>query len=566
MRTCSTCIGIALSGLGLAIGAAADPPQLPPRYEIKAFATGLDFPTAVDWHEGVYWVTEAGFLPGFSPTVKQVDEDGNVKAILSAGPLADGELMGPLTDITYRDGWLWVAHRQIGANQWPVGAVSRFQVANPVDTFETVITDLPAAGDHSVGEITFDEAGRGYFSIGTATNSSVIGPDNQLVNGWLADYPDFHEFTPVDIVLSGVDYKTVVPFVLDPQADDITGPFMPFGSGPVAPGEVVKAPTPDQPIEGMIAGNGAVYSFDPDAQDPSSTLRLEAWGLRNPYGIKPDPKNNGRMYLTNNGADMRSAEVDGTLMVVEPRPIANDWEDLHRMETGGAAEFFGWPDYFHNPITGKPMEVTSMLFCFSEEHEIPCPDFVLDEKFRQSLTVEPALAQLEYHSSANKFDFAGKGQFGHEGELFIAETGAFVPVSGAEYFSGYKVVRVDPESGEASDFLVNAGETPNELFDPEGFNKPIDVKFVEDVMAVVDFGVFEPGLMLQEPGTGKLWIVSRTGCYADCDASGGTDLLDLLCFVNLFNAGDEGADCDENQDLDLFDFLCFVNAFNEGCN
>jgi hypothetical protein len=54
-------------------------------------------------------------------------------------------------------------------------------------------------------------------------------------------------------------------------------------------------------------------------------------------------------------------------------------------------------------------------------------------------------------------------------------------------------------------------------------------------------------------------------CYADCDASGNLDLFDYLCFVNLFNAGDEQADCDGEGGLDLFDFLCFVNEFNAGC-
>ncbi len=54
-------------------------------------------------------------------------------------------------------------------------------------------------------------------------------------------------------------------------------------------------------------------------------------------------------------------------------------------------------------------------------------------------------------------------------------------------------------------------------------------------------------------------------CYADCTGDGVLDLFDFLCYVNLFNAGDNAADCDGNGGLDLFDFLCFVNDFNAGC-
>lgn len=93
--------------------------------------------------------------------------------------------------------------------------------------------------------------------------------------------------------------------------------------------------------------------------------------------------------------------------------------------------------------------------------------------------------------------------------MFVAETGAFVPITGARQFSGYKVVRVDRASGAVHDFVANVGDTPQEIFDPATFNKPIDVKFSGELMFIVDFGVFEPGLQLQQPGTGKSWLVAH---------------------------------------------------------
>jgi hypothetical protein len=77
-------------------------------------------------------------------------------------------------------------------------------------------------------------------------------------------------------------------------------------------------------------------------------------------------------------------------------------------------------------------------------------------------------------------------------------------------FSGYKVVRVDRATGAVIDFVVNTGTTPSELFGPDDFNKPIDLRFFDGLMIIVDFGVFEPGLNLMQPGTGKLWVVGRT--------------------------------------------------------
>jgi hypothetical protein len=92
----------------------------------------------------------------------------------------------------------------------------------------------------------------------------------------------------------------------------------------------------------------------------------------------------------------------------------------------------------------------------------------------------------------------------------VAETGSFIPITGATEFAGYKVVRVNRRTGQVSDFIAHPEDsTADEIFDPSGFNKPIDVKFRSGLMYIVDFGVFEPGLNLQQPGTGKVWVVSH---------------------------------------------------------
>src|SRR5262249_36319171 len=93
----------------------------------------------------------------------------------------------------------------------------------------------------------------------------------------------------VDIELSGIGYQTLIHFPPlttggGTAAAKTPYPLVPFGA-PLPSDNKVKAPTPDNPIQGIIAGGGTVYSFDPEAADPTSTMRLEAWGFRNPYGI-----------------------------------------------------------------------------------------------------------------------------------------------------------------------------------------------------------------------------------------------------------------------------------------
>src|SRR5262245_18114791 len=312
--------------------------RLPGGYFMEAVATGLDFPTAIAFGAGKIWVAEAGITG--APAIVRIS-GGSSTAVLTPADLAEGALVGPITDVTYHGGMVWVCHRAMGPNGWAVGAVSAFDPDDAAGTFRTLITDLPAAGDHSVEEIVFDRSGRAYIAIGSATNSSVVGADNWFVTGWLPTAPTFHDFAPAKLTLNGESFQTVVPFPMDTAAQAITAPYHAFGTGAVAAGTEAPAATPSTPQEGMIAGNGAVYSFDPGATDPTSTLRLEAWGFRNPYGIGFDPDHPTHLFVSNNGADTRSMEVDGELTVIESRPIEEDYDDLYGLTVGGPVEFFG---------------------------------------------------------------------------------------------------------------------------------------------------------------------------------------------------------------------------------
>ncbi len=491
-------------------------------YDLRLGVGGLNYPSGITFGEGRAWVSEAGF-PGVPPTIKEITlpqtGEGTATVILAPGMFPPGAVLPPFTDVTYRDGLLWLSHRQVGANEWMVGAISRFDPDDPVNTLVTVLTNLPSVGDHSTDALVFGADGRAYFGQGTATNSAVVGADNE---GWLEDAPGFYEIAPVDLTLNGASFQTVVPFSLDPEANDITAPYRPFGSGDIAPGTAIPAATPATPQDGLIAGTGSVYSFDPDAADAASTLRLEAWGLRNPFGLAFDSEDATRLFVSNNGSDIRGRPGDpndplnpDTYIIRGTRPIAQDQDDMFELTVGGEAEFFGWPDFMHDPATDAVLSVGDALFCDSPVlTDGPCPAPIFDEDFRDGLTVAEAFTAVGLNVSVTGFEPSTSEAFGFEGDLFVTESGSFSPQTGAFAFTGYKVSRIDRETGDEVDFVVNEGSTVEELFVPEAFNKPVMASFTGDRLAIVDLGVLEPGVDLFQSATGKVWLLSRTGTTA----------------------------------------------------
>src|SRR5689334_13613006 len=57
--------------------------DLPGGYLIEALTRGLDFPTAIAFSSDRIWVSEAGFLPGTFPKIKEISASGTVRTILS---------------------------------------------------------------------------------------------------------------------------------------------------------------------------------------------------------------------------------------------------------------------------------------------------------------------------------------------------------------------------------------------------------------------------------------------------------------------------------------------------
>jgi len=214
---------------------------------------------------------------------------------------------------------------------------------------------------------------------------------------------------------------------------------------------------------------------------------LVAWGFRNPFGLAFSPA--GKLYVTDNGYDDRgSRAVWGTADVL--------WE-VRR----GA--WYGWPDYSAGePLTKedfKPPGKPPLQFLLANQKAPPAP-----------------VAKLGVHSSANSLDFSRSSSFGHTGEAFIALFGDQAPKTGKVTNPvGFKVVRVDVETGAVEDFAVNSGrkQGPASLIGGGGLERPLAARFSPDGSAlyVVDFGVMTMSQQGPQPvrGTGVLWKISR---------------------------------------------------------
>ncbi|HEX6595821.1 MAG TPA: hypothetical protein VF045_02730 [Acidimicrobiales bacterium] len=448
--------------------------EVPDGFRIEAVARDLAAPTMVTFDDrGRMLIAESGYRGGGNSRVSRVEADGRRTVLVDDAAFGAEK---PLTSVAFHDGRVYVAH---------AGTVS---VVEEGGRLRNIITGLPGQGDHQANQIVFKD-GFLYLSIGTVTNSGVVGPDN-AVFGWLTD-PDrrqVHEIPCRDIVLTDAVFDSENPLGNDPERER-TSPYAPYGTE-LAPGTRVP---------GNVKCNGAVLRARPDGSD----LQMFAWGLRNPYGLEIGP--DGGLYVTMHGIDARGS-----------RPIEDAWDCVYPLEQGA---WYGWPDFACDvPVTDQRFRVPNK----------PQPEFLLAN--HPTETPPRPLAKFRPHEATNGFAFSPGERWGPPSTAYIALFGDFTPATGTvDRPQGVKVVRLDTSSGKVDDFLVN--DTPGQAsrHSGGGLEHPSDVTFGPDGnMYIADWGiarVSEKGLVLEED-SGVVWRV-RPG-RADRGFPGGISLLYAL--------------------------------------
>lgn len=483
--------------------AKAEAASVPEGYHVEIAAQGLNFPTSVELDDkGRLLIAEAGKVPGndqSKPRILRISRSGQEETLIREG------LESPVNDLLWHDGQLYVSHR---------GKISVWQDGR---SLRDMVTGLPSRGDHHNNQITLGPDGMLYFGQGTATNSGVVGPDNAKM-GWLKKHPDVHDVVPTPLARQAKlrDRVFASPNPLTEFRGDtrITSAFAPFGK--------VQG---DQPLSGEVRANGTILKMNADG----SGLAIHAYGFRNPFGLLWGA--DGRLYATENGFDVRGS-----------RPIANDWEDLYVVREGG---FYGWPDY------GSGVPVTDPQFSPKKKGAAPVKFLLRDHP-----PVEQPLHRFTKHSAIAKLDASPGGNFGHEGQLFIAFYGHWTPMTGKApaRHGGHRVVRFNPRGGEVQEFFARAdhghnksdsskgskddsseakasqgkkaagkmdrksqkqsgkGQHSDSHYLTAGPRRPIDVRFAPNgsAMYIADFGILQvhvTGDMKALPGTGVIWKV-----------------------------------------------------------
>jgi|GEM_PF-237531 len=446
----------------------------PDGFSIELAVDKLAAPSMMTFDDqGRMLIAETGYDGGGEPKITRVEKDGK-KTVLVAGSAFGAEV--PVTSVAFNDGKVYVVH---------AGTVS---VVEPDGKLRNIITGLPGGGDHQANQIVFKD-GFLYLSIGTVTNSGVVGPDN-AVFGWLKkpEKRQLHEVACKDITLTGEVFESENPVGNEQPERVTTSPYAPFGTTLPA-GSTVK---------GDVKCNGAVLRARPDGSD----LQVVAWGLRNPYGLEAGP--DGALYVTMHGFDARGS-----------RPIENAWDCFYKIEEGA---WYGWPDFAcDTPVTDPQFK----------PKDKPQPQFLIANHPTES--PPKPIAKFKPHEATNGFAFAPNEDWGKPTDAFIALFGDFTPATGTvDQPQGVKIVKLDTTNGQITDFITNKLPGQASRRSTGGLEHPSDVVFGPDgAMYITDWGVANvsvEGLKL-EADSGVIWKVSR-GPRADIP--GGPSLLYTL--------------------------------------
>ncbi len=438
---------------------------VPPGYRAEVVVTDLTYPSSVAFDDaGNLYVAESGFVygdPAAPARLLRIAPDGAMHYITD-------QLNGPVTDLLWHNGQLYISHR---------GKISILQG----DTVRDIVTDLPSFGDHHNNQLAAGPDGRIYFGQGTATNSGVVGMDNFLYQ-WLPRHPEGHDYLPYDVSIDTHTYTTINPFVMAGGEGSWfvhTTPFAPFGQSGGGVREVL----------GVRPANGAIMRMNADG----TNLQVYAWGLRNPFGLVW--ARDGQLYAANNGFDERGS-----------RPIANDTDQLYVIEPNA---WYGWPDY------AGGMPVTDARY---ESRLGSRPRFIL----REHPPVEKPVIHFPAHSGVAKLATGSHERFGDPGHLYLAIFGPMTPLTGEQPVGqrGYEVVRIDTRTWAVTPFFTNR-DRPESLSNVRfngGIRRPVDVTFSPDgkTLYVVDIGAIEVlptrvPTIEAKPGTGVVWRIVPEG-------------------------------------------------------
>ena len=250
--------------------------------------------------------TEGNYYVAFKDRVQYIDKVGRAYNIFTNKKLS-------ITSLDYDNGVLYYAS---GAFVYSYNLISKEN--------KEIIKDIPNYGDYNSSLIRIN--GEYLFvTIGAATNSGVVGTDNQ----WVGDYPQNHDVTPKSITIKGIDF-----------GKEKTGAFVSYKSRNIK-GQIMT--------EHMI-GNSSIIIYNLKTGSEGNF----AWGIRNMKAI--DFNSEGKLLVAVGGMEDRGL-----------RPVKGDSDYIYQIKKNA---WYGFPDY----AGGDP--ISSPKFKGLNNKTIP---FILDK-------------------------------------------------------------------------------------------------------------------------------------------------------------------------------------------
>ena len=437
--------------------------EYPPGLRLQTVVRNLRSPTAIAFdQEGSLIVADEGLSE--EPHIFGFKLDGSSFEVYPRDHkfFGKGAIRGPVGGMAAAHGRVYILH----SNDAGRGVITAIDYKG---TTETIVGDLPAEGEHGILDLVLNRFdGRLYFSIGSTTNSGVVGLDN-----WQQGWVDRHELAcdvpAVPYKLLGYRFDTPNPRAGLFGGSDIavTGPFQPFG----------KSQTTWIQLPANAKATAAVYSVSVTGGD----MRLEAHGVRCARGLAFNDF--GRLYATNQGMELR-----GT------RPVRDDPDSLIRIIRN---TWYGWPDFSADlqPVTEARFQPPGEMIIKTGYPELAN---LVDQQASGLLRPDRAtLLQAVFQplSGAAKMDFVPTGGplRSYYGSVIVALSGDKAPFATSGYPLvapvGYKVVQVDVDNHTARDFVFNTKSTRDTGKNQDALHRPFDVKFGPDgSMYVLDIG------------------------------------------------------------------------------
>lgn len=249
-----------------------------------------------------------------------------------------------------------------------------------------VIKDLPNYGDYKKSLIKI-KGDYMYISVGAATNSGVVGMDNN----WMKDNPYFHDITPKDITLKGLDF-----------GNEKTGAFQSYKTKSIK-GQIVAEHFP---------GNASILIYNLK----TGNRETYAWGIRNITGM--DFTNEGKLIAAVGGMENRGS-----------RPIKGDSDYLYEIKKN---VWYGWPDYSGgDPVTSPRFKgVGTSLQFILENHP----------------TTNPPAPMLQYNNVSSIYTLAvdSNGVLGEKNKILFYDKSKNILFS----YNGSGAVKEEVKFGE----------------------------------------------------------------------------------------------------------------------